>query len=52
MLDKVLRIRIKSDDKEKIREVAKFLDMNMSRFMYKCVMDRIDEILKDKQIQK
>lgn len=52
LLNETIKLRIKSSDKEKIREVAKLLDMNMSTFLYKCAMDKIEEILKEKQIQK
>lgn len=47
LLDQVLRLRLKESDKEKIREVAKSLDMNMSSFVLKCVMDKVEEILKN-----
>ena len=53
-LNKILKLRIKESDKEKIREVANSLDMNMSSFVLKCVLDKVEEILKNenKEIDK
>ena len=44
MLDEIFRLRIKSEEKEKIRETAKALNMNMSKFVLKCVMEKIKEM--------
>ena len=52
LLNDTIKLRIKDSDKEKIREVANLLDMNMSRFIYKCVMNKVEEILKERQLQK
>ena len=44
LLNETLKIRIKDTDKEKIREFAKSVDMSMSSFIFKCVMDKIKEM--------
>ena len=49
MLDEILRLRLNKIDKEKIRAAAKSLNMNMSKFVLKCVMDKVEEILKENE---
>ena len=44
LLNETLKIRIKDTDKEKIREASRTLDMSMSSFIFKCVMDKIKEM--------
>ena len=42
--NETLKIRIKDSDKEKIREASRALNMTMTSFIFKCVMDKIKEM--------
>ena len=44
LLNETLKIRIKDTDKEKIRGASRTLEMTMTSFIFKCVMDKIKEM--------